>query len=439
MNAPHELASTAGAVEAKLSSALSTLPQSLTYPVPFQKSYSTTQPASGTTTVEIVVPAYNEERALPGCLRTLHARLQEELPFSWRITVADNASTDRTFEVAQELAAELPGVGAVRLGRKGKGLALRTVWGVSDADIVAYMDVDLSTGLSGFLPLIAPLASGHSDLAIGSRLAPGAQTQRGIQREFISRAYNSLIRFTHGTRFSDGQCGFKAARTEVVRPLLEATRDDGFFFDTELLILADYNGLRVHEVAVDWVEDLDSRVDVARTSLRNISGLWRMARLKASGGAAVPLPPRPAPIAEHPDAVLARERRGIATWEIGCFLAIGVASTAGHAVLYWLMRMWWSPLLANLVAQTVLTVINTEANRRLTFRGSLTGATRAHTGGIFLFAFSYLVTVGAVAAYRALASSPSRISEVFVLSIACCLVTIVRFVAMKFAVFTRRR
>jgi len=369
----------------------------------------------------------------------LHARLQAELPFSWRITVADNASTDRTFEVAQELARELPGVGAVRLNRKGKGLALRTVWGLSDADIVAYMDVDLSTGLNGLLPLIAPLATGHSDLAIGSRLAQGAHTQRGLQREFISRAYNSLIRITHGTKFSDGQCGFKAARTEVVRPLLSATRDDGFFFDTELLILADYNGLRVHEVAVDWIEDLDSRVDVARTSLRNVSGLWRMARLKASGKATVPLPPRPMPTAEHPDAVLARQQRSIATWEIGCFIAIGIASTAGHALLYWLLRMWWSPLLANLVAQTVLTILNTEANRRLTFRNSLTGATRAHAGGIFLFAFSYFATVGAVAIYRELASSPSRISEVVVLSLACGLVTVVRFLAMKFAIFTRHR
>ncbi|MEV7003987.1 glycosyltransferase [Streptomyces sp. NPDC093982] len=437
MNAPHDITSTAGAVDANLSSTLTLLP-SLTYPGPFQKSYHSSQRSSDTTTVEIVVPVHNEERALPGCLRTLHSRLQDELPFSWRITVADNASTDRTFDVAQELSAELPGVGAVRLDRKGKGLALRTVWGMSDADIVAYMDVDLSTGLNGFLPLIAPLASEHSDLAIGSRLAPGAQTRRGLQREFISRTYNSMIRFTHGTTFTDGQCGFKAARTEVIRPLLEATQDDGFFFDTELLILADYNGLRVHEVAVDWVEDLDSRVDLARTSLRNISGLWRMARLKASGDANVSLPPRPVPTAEHPDAVLARERRGILTWEVGCFLVIGIASTAGHALLYWLLRSWWSPLFANLLAQTTLTIVNTEANRRLTFRGSRTGTTRAHTGGIILFAFSYLATTCAVAAYRALTPSPSRLSEVVVLSIACCLVTIIRFAAMKYAVFVRR-
>ncbi|MGO4428782.1 glycosyltransferase family 2 protein, partial [Streptomyces sp. MCAF7] len=172
-------------------------------------------------------------------------------------------------------------------------LALRTVWGASDADIVVYMDVDLSTGLDGLLPLIAPLASGHSDLAIGSRLAPGARTMRGPRRELISRCYNGLIRLTHGARFSDAQCGFKAARTEVLRPLLEKTRDDAWFFDTELLLLAEHNGLRIHEVPVDWVEDVDTRVDVVGTATDDLRGLYRMARLKASGAARVALPRRP--------------------------------------------------------------------------------------------------------------------------------------------------
>ncbi|MEV2216623.1 ATP-binding protein [Streptomyces sp. NPDC050997] len=222
--------------------------------------------ATRTPTVEIVVPVYNEERALPGCVRTLHARLRDELPYPWRITVADNASVDRTLAVAEELADALPGVGVVHMERKGRGLALRTVWGASDADIVVYMDVDLSTGLDGLLPLIAPLASGHSDLAIGSRLAPGARTVRGPRRELISRCYNALIRHTHGARFSDAQCGFKAARTDVLRPLLAKTQDDAWFFDTELLLLAEHNGLRIHEVPVDWVEDVDTRVDVVTLS-----------------------------------------------------------------------------------------------------------------------------------------------------------------------------
>ncbi|MFD4603769.1 dolichyl-phosphate beta-glucosyltransferase, partial [Streptomyces sp. NPDC058464] len=232
----------------------------------FQRPAVLSLAGSGTATVDIVIPVYNEERALPGCLRTLHTRLREDFPFPWRITVADNASTDGTLAVARELADELPGVAVTHLDRKGRGLALRTVWGASEADIVAYMDVDLSTGLDGLLPLIAPLASGHSDIAIGSRLAPGARTVRGPRREFISRCYNAIIRLTHGVKFTDAQCGFKAARTEVLGPLLEVTQDDAWFFDTELLLLAEHNGLRIHEVPVDWVEDIDTRVDVVGTA-----------------------------------------------------------------------------------------------------------------------------------------------------------------------------
>jgi hypothetical protein len=268
-----------------------------------------TVPETGTgtesPTVEIVVPVHNEEAALAGCLRTLHGRLRRQLPYPWRITVADNASTDRTAHIARELAAELPGVRFVHLDRKGKGLALRTVWAASDADVVAYMDVDLSTGLEGFLPLIAPLVSGHSDLAIGSRLAPGARTRRSARREIVSRCYNRLVRLTHRARFSDSTCGFKAGRTEIVRPLLRVSHDDGFFFDTELLLLAEHNGLRIHEVPVDWIEDIDTSVDILPTALKDLRGLWRVARLKASGAARVPLPRRPEPAAQHPQAVLA--------------------------------------------------------------------------------------------------------------------------------------
>ena len=390
-------------------------------------------------TVEIVVPVYNEERALPGCIRTLHGRLREELPFPWRITVADNASVDRTLQVARELAAELPDVEVVHLDRKGRGLALRTVWGASDADIVAYMDVDLSTGLDGLLPLIAPLASGHSDVAIGSRLASGSRTVRGPRRELISRCYNALIRLTHGARFSDAQCGFKAARTDVLRPLLQKTQDDAWFFDTELLLLAEYNGLRIHEVPVDWVEDVDTRVDVVGTATADLRGLWRMARMKMSGAARAAVPPRPAPAAEHPDAVLASETdRGRLTWELGCFIAVGIASTIGQALAYWLLRFWWPPAVATFVSLALLTVLNTEASRRLTFRGSGTGMGRAHLGAGVLFVLGYLVTSGAVLLFRHAEPHASVAAETFVLTAASLLVTGVRFVALRLVVFRRR-
>jgi glycosyltransferase involved in cell wall biosynthesis len=179
------------------------------------------------TTVDVVVPVYNEERALPGCLRVLRSYLDDQFPFEWTITVVDNASTDGVLRVAWELAESDDRVRVLHLDRKGRGHALRTAWEYSDADVVVYMDVDLSTSLDALLPLVVPLVNGHSDIAIGSRLAPGARTVRSPRREVISRCYNTMIRLTHGARFSDTQCGFKAARTDVVRPLLAHVRDDG--------------------------------------------------------------------------------------------------------------------------------------------------------------------------------------------------------------------
>lgn len=407
--------------------------------VSFQYTEASSLARSGTATVDIVIPVYNEERALPGCLRTLHTRLREGFPFPWRITVADNASTDATLAVARDLAEELPGVTVVHLDRKGRGLALRTVWGESDADIVTYMDVDLSTGLDGLLPLVAPLASGHSGIAIGSRLAPGARTVRGARREIVSRCYNGIIRLTHGVRFTDAQCGFKAARTEVLKPLLRVTRDDAWFFDTELLLLAEHNGLRVHEVPVDWVEDVDTRVDVISTATDDLKGLWRMARLKASGAGRVPLPHRPAPRAEHPDAVLAPStKRSVLSWELGCFVAIGVASTAGQALLYWLLRDWWSPVVANLVSLVVPTLLNTEANRRLTFRYTTASPARAHLGAGVLFVVGYLVTSGAVLWFKSGHPQASSAAETLVLACASVVVTAIRFTVLRTSVFRSR-
>jgi len=217
--------------------------------------------------VDVAVPVYNEERALDGSVRRLHAYLSAGFPFSWRITIVDNASTDGTWWCAARLARDLPGVRALHLDRKGRGLALRSAWASSDATVVAYMDVDLSTDLDALLPLVAPLVSGHSDVAIGSRLLPGAHVARRPKRELISRTYNGLLRTVLATRVHDMQCGFKAVRADVARRLLPAVDDDGWFFDTELLLLAERNGLRIHEVPVDWIDDHDSRVHVARTAL----------------------------------------------------------------------------------------------------------------------------------------------------------------------------
>ena len=388
-----------------------------------------------TATVDVVIPVHNEERSLPGCLEVLRDHLRAHFPFDWSITVVDNASTDGTLRVATELAESIDGVRVLHLDRKGRGLALRTAWNYSDADVVVYMDVDLSTGLDALLPLVAPLVNGHSDLAIGSRLAPGSRTVRGGKRELISRCYNRMIRWTHGARFSDAQCGFKAARTDVIRPLLARVRDDSWFFDTELLLLAEYNGLRVHEVPVDWVEDVDTRVNVVRTARDDIAGLVRVARAKLTGAASIAgLPARPAPRAAHPQAVLAKPENGL-LWQLVSFGLIGAVSTVVTTVLYAVLRTWWPPLLANLVALVATTLWNTEANRRLTFLGRSGPSKRVHLQGLVVFALYYAVTSGALVWLHAWQPDASRWLEVVVLTASSVVGSALRFVLLRSWVF----
>ena len=242
----------------------------------------------GQSRVEIVVPVRNEECDVEPAVRRLRAFLEDSFPFPARITIAENGSTDGTWAQALALAAESPLVQAVRIERPGRGGALRTIWTGSDADIYAYMDVDLSTDLKALLPLVAPLLSGHSDVAIGTRLARGARVIRGPKREIISRCYNLLLHASLGTRFSDAQCGFKAIRADAARALLPLTTDTGWFFDTELLVLAERAGLRIHEVPVDWVDDADSRVNVMATALGDLCGIVRLGSGLARGTISVP-------------------------------------------------------------------------------------------------------------------------------------------------------
>jgi 4-amino-4-deoxy-L-arabinose transferase-like glycosyltransferase len=231
----------------------------------------------------VVVPVYNEERCLAASIRRLRSYLDEDFPFEAVVTIADNASTDRTMAVAAGLAGELTGVRAVHLDEKGRGRALRATWRASDAEVVAYMDVDLSTGLEALLPLVAPLLSRHSDVAIGTRLAHTSRVQRGTKRQLISRTYNALLHTVMRSRFSDAQCGFKAVRRDVLDRLLPLVEDEGWFFDTELLLLAEHQGLRIHEVPVDWIDDPDSKVQIVQTALADLKGMWRVKRELAYG------------------------------------------------------------------------------------------------------------------------------------------------------------
>jgi len=253
--------------------------------------------------VDIVIPVYNEERTVERSVRRLRTYLDERFLLPATITIVDNASTDGTGRIALRLSAELAGVAAVRLEQKGRGRALRAAWMASGAPVVAYMDVDLATDLDALLPLVAPLVSGHSDVAIGSRLAPGARVVRGVKREVISRCYNLIVRATLRSGFSDAQCGFKAVRTDVARTLLPMVEDGSWFFDTELLVLAERHGFRIHEVPVDWTDDPDSRVDILTTAVDDLKGIARLLRH-------APRRPRPA-TRPQPATLHASAERGV--------------------------------------------------------------------------------------------------------------------------------
>jgi ubiquinone/menaquinone biosynthesis C-methylase UbiE/glycosyltransferase involved in cell wall biosynthesis len=235
--------------------------------------------------VDIAMPVLNEERSLEGSLSRLVSYLSSECPYDWSITIVDNGSTDETWSLATSFASSNPRTRAIRLDRRGRGGALKAAWSTSTADIVAYMDVDLSTGLESLPALLDPLASGEADVSVGSRLAVGADTQRGVQREAISRIYNLIARgfLRYGVR--DAQCGFKAVRSSVAHDLIPRIQDDGWFFDTELLAVAFREGLRIKEVPVTWLEDDDSRVRIVSTAVEDLRGIWRLFRARGAAGA----------------------------------------------------------------------------------------------------------------------------------------------------------
>jgi glycosyltransferase involved in cell wall biosynthesis len=239
--------------------------------------------------VDVVVPVFDEERTLVRNVEALLEYLRAEFPCRYRIVIADNASTDGTAAIGAGLARRNDEVDYLRLERKGRGHALRSAWLASDANVVSYMDVDLSTNLESFLPLVAPLLSGHSEVAIGTRLGHSAHVRRRLGREVLSRGYNFLIQAGFRVHFSDAQCGFKAIRGDAAKRLLPLVVDDGWFFDTELLLLAERNGMRIYEVPVDWIEDLDSRVHLPSTIAGDLAGLWRMRRAFWHGRGRIPL------------------------------------------------------------------------------------------------------------------------------------------------------
>jgi glycosyltransferase involved in cell wall biosynthesis len=248
--------------------------------------------------VNVTIPVFNEESRLAASLPQVHRRLGDQRRFEFELVIADNASTDRTVEIARGFVASHSNVRLVHLEEKGRGRALRKAWLESGADICSYMDVDLSTDLSAFGPLIEAVTTGGFDLAVGSRLLVGSAIRRGWKREFISRGYNRLIKVLCHTRFSDAQCGFKALTRRAAAALLPLVADENWFFDTELLVWAERLGYRICDLPVQWTDDSDSRVKILSTAIEDLKGLLRLRRaLRRQGwrsSAQLPAPIGPA-------------------------------------------------------------------------------------------------------------------------------------------------
>jgi len=347
-------------------------------------------------TVEIVIPVYNEERDLERSVRHLRAYLDACFPFHAVVTIVDNASTDGTQEIGEQLASSVNGVHYIRLNDKGRGRALAAAWLISTADVVAYMDVDLSTDLDALLPLVAPVISHHSDLAIGSRLSTGARVRRGWKRELISRCYNALLRVALGATFTDAQCGFKAIRAETARRLIPQVENRSWFFDTELLVLAQRASLRVAEVPVDWNDDPDSRVRLVPTALEDLRGVWRL--------------------------MLTQPTR------LARFTAVGITSTIAYVLIYLALRDFLPAWTANTTALIVTAVANTAANRRFTFgvRGR-EGLAGDYVAGLAAFLLALLLTTATSEIMRSVVPHAAPLLEALVLTAANLVATMCRY------------
>ena len=371
------------------------------------------------------MPVKNEEHDLAPSVERLVEHLRCAFPFTARVTIADNGSTDGTWPVAWALEARYPEVRAIHLDIPGRGRALHQIWSSSDAEVLAYMDVDLSTDLNALLPLVAPLMSGHSDLAIGTRLARSSRVVRGPKREIISRSYNLLLRTTLGADFSDAQCGFKAIRAGQARQLLPLVEDKGWFFDTELLVLAERAGLRIHEVPVDWIDDADSRVNIVDTAVGDLRGIKRVGLGLARGTLKVP---------RLRDTEIG-PRHGLA-WQLPRFAVVGVLSTLAYIVVYLALSGFMGAQAANALSLLLTAVGNTAANRRLTFGLSgRAGAAVHHFRGLIAFGVCLVLTSGALMCLHAASASPGRGAEVAVLVTANLVATALRFVLYRGWVF----
>jgi putative flippase GtrA len=370
--------------------------------------------------VEVVVPVYNEAGALEAGITTLRRYLDESFPFRTLVTIADNGSTDGTGLIAQRLASTLDGVTAMILDRKGRGYALRSAWSASRAEVVAYMDVDLSTSLSALLPLVGSVLSDHSDIAVGNRLAPGSRVVRGPTRELISRAYSHIVRLALHSRVSDFQCGFKALRRECALRLLPLVEDDEWFFDTELLVTAERLGVRISETPVEWTDDPNSSVEIVATAADDLRGIWRIAHGRT-------LEPAPA----EREAAAADGAPATAD-QLLSFAGVGVLSTLSYLLLFALGWKGLGPWTANAAALAFCTLVNTALHRSLARRSPAGRPQRPSFALVVavLYGVSLAATTAAIGVAGALVG-PSLVADAVAATVASCAASLARFSLLR--------
>jgi hypothetical protein len=372
--------------------------------------------------VEVVVPVYNEADSLEASITTLRRYLDESFPFRTLVTIADNGSTDGTTLIAQRLASTLDGVQALILTRKGRGYALRSAWTASTAEVVAYMDVDLSTSLSALSPLVASVLSGHSDLAVGTRLARGSRVVRGPKRELISRAYSHIVRLSLRSRVSDFQCGFKAIRRERALELLPLVEDNEWFFDTELIVTAERLGVRISETPVEWTDDPTSSVHIVSTATDDLKGIWRihhgrhLERVRARRPALTPVAQATA------DQLLS-------------FAGVGLLSTLSYLLLFAAGWRTLGPLIANATALAFCTLVNTALHRSLARGPGDRGRGKGAAPSFFvvmtaLYGISLAATTAAIAGAGALFGS-SLVVDALAVTGACVAASLLRFSLLR--------
>ncbi len=373
-------------------------------PLPSPRARAPRRLNAGVPTVDIVIPVLNEASTIRRSVQRLREHLEAETTFRGHIIIVDNGSTDETLKIAARLSAACDDVSVLQLSERGRGRALRAAWLRSTADVVAYMDVDLSTDLSALPALVALVAQGGADVAIGSRLAKGARVRRGPRREIISRCYNRLLQTVLRVGFHDAQCGFKAMRSEVARVLVPLVEDNAWFFDTELLVRAERGGFKVVELPVSWTDDPDSRVAILRTAWLDLCGVVRL----RTGGVA------------GAGSRLAR------------FAVVGAASTVMYAAMFVGLARVTTALVANAIALVLSTAFNTETNRRFTFR--VTGTDRrlaAHVTGAASLLIALLMTTAALGALHAVNHRPVIAAEVAATLTATAMATVVRYLLLQ--------